>query len=126
MKKHLSLFVMICAIFLITGCGEEKLVCTNEQKYGTATLDTEITVKFNKDNYATETVTKMVAAFDSKETAKAFASNYDGKEGFDVKVDKKEVTIKQTTEFAKGEVKTENNKLESVKTYLTESGFKCK
>jgi len=126
MKKCLSLVMMIFGIVLMTGCGEKKMVCTNEQEYGTAKLDTEITVTFNKDEYATKTTTKMVASFESKETAKAFASNYEGKDGYEVKKDGKKVTITQTTKFEKDEVKTENNKMSSVKKYLTESGFKCK
>ena len=123
MKKFSFLF-MVAAVLMVTGCGKEKLVCTNEQSYGTAKLNTEITVTFDKE-YASKTTTKMLASFDEEATAKSFAGNYKDKKEFTVKRDGKKVTVTQTTEFDKKEAKSEDNKKDAIKKYLQESGFKC-
>lgn len=57
MKKKLSIALAACAVVLMTGCGKtDKLTCTNEQSFGSATLKTEAVITF-KDDYATKTVT---------------------------------------------------------------------
>ncbi len=126
MKKKLSIALAACAVVLMTGCGKtDKLTCTNEQSFGSATLKTEAVITF-KDDYATKTVTTMVAEFDSEDTANSFADNYKDKEDYEVKQDGSKVTITQTQTVSKDSAKADENKKDYVKEYLEGKSFTCK
>lgn len=125
MKKYLSL-IAIQSVLLITGCGnEDKLTCSKKKEIGKSILNTEVVTVF-KDNYATKTNVKIEAECETEEIAKAFAKQYEGKEGHTVKIDKDKVIIKYSTKVAKENKTSDENKDTQVKNYYENEGYTCK
>ena len=124
--KKLSAILAIFMLIILTGCGKtEKLTCTNEQAFGTASLTTDTVITFKK-GYATKTETTMVATFDSEETATSFAENYKDKDEYTVKQDGSKVTVKNVQTVSKEAAKADENKKDYVRDYLEGRGFTCK
>lgn len=125
MKKYLSLIAVLSVLF-ITGCGKEnKLTCNKTKDMSGSTLNTEFVTTF-KDDYATKTEAKIVADCETEEIAKAFAKQYEGKEGHTVKVDKKKVTVKYKLTVDEENKRSDENKSSQVKTYYENQGYTCK
>ncbi len=124
--KKLSALLAVFALIILTGCGKkEKLSCTNEQSFGTASLTTNTVITF-KGGYATKTETTMVASFESEETATSFAENYKNKDEYTVKQDGTKVTVKNTQTVSKDAAKADENKKDYVREYLEGRNFTCK
>lgn len=126
MKKYLSLIAVLSVLF-ITGCGnEDKLSCSKEKVYDDgSTLNNEYVTTF-KDDYATKTETTIVAEYKEEDRAKGFAKQYEGKEGYSIKVDKNKVTVKYKTTVDEESKKSDENKKSQVRTYYENQGYTCK
>lgn len=125
MKKSLSL-IAVLSVLVLTGCGnEDKLTCSKTKDFSGDTLNTEYVTVF-KDDYATKTEEKIVAECEEATTAESFAKQYEGKEGYTVKVDGTKVTISHTSTVAEENKKSDENKKSQVRTYYENQGYTCK
>lgn len=123
--KKISTFLLIIALIILTGCTKkETLTCTNEQSFGTATLNTEI-VSTIKKGYVKESETTLVASFDSEEAAASFEENYKGKDDYTVKREGSKVTVKNTKKISDNAAKSDENKKEKFKEFLESNDFIC-
>ena len=123
MRKKISLIIVIMILVLTVGCSKkEKIVFVNEQKFGSAVLNTEMTVTF-KNGYLESTETVLSIEFEAEETAESFADAYRKKDGYDVKVDGTKVKVKNVEKKGKDSSKEKENKKEEVIKYLNERGF---
>lgn len=123
MRKKISLFIGIFILLLTMGCSKkEKMVFVNEQKFGAAVLNTEMTVTF-KNGYLESTETVLSIEFETKETAESFADAYRQKDGYEVQVDDTKVKVKSVEKKGKDSSKEKENKKEEVIKYLNERGF---
>lgn len=123
MRKKIYLFIGLFLLLVTIGCSKkEKLVFVNEQKFGAATLNTEMTVTF-KDGYLESTETVLSIEFETEETAESFADAYRQKDGYEVKVDGTKVNVKSVEKQGKDSAKEKENKKEEVIKYLNERGF---
>ncbi len=122
MKKKISLVFMFAIVVLITGCGEKKMVCTNQQSFGATVLDTKTIVKFKNDKVK-KIETTMEVEFQDEATAESFAENYKDDEEVTVKVDGTKVIVKSEEDGESG--KTQMTKDEA-KESLEGRGYTCK
>lgn len=126
MKKRLSVCIMVVALVLLTGCSKtKKLTCTQDQSFGSASMNAKAVITF-KDDYARKTETTITATFEDETTAKSFAKYYEGKDEYKITTKGKKVTVVQTEEISQKEAKSDSNKYDSVKKSLEDDGFKCK
>lgn len=122
MKKKLSFVLALAFIITLTGCGEKKITCTNQQSFGVTVLDTETVVTLKKD-YVKRIDTTMKVEFQDEDTAESFADNYRDDEDVTVEVDGTKVIVKNKEEFKSDETKKTK---EEVKESLEGRGYTCK
>lgn len=124
MRKKLCIIIGLFMLLVTMGCSKkEKLVFVNEQKFGAAVLNTEMTVAF-KNGYLESTETVLSIEFETKETAESFADAYRQKEGYTVNVNDTKVKVTSVEKKDKNSKREKENKKEEVIKYLNERGFK--
>ena len=129
MRKYLMLVVCSLVLFLATGCGKEKVVCTGTFEEDGLSADAEMIAEFDKDTVSDITVNYTLK---DDETAKQWCALFqlmqDEDKGVSVKCSGKKITIKGIDKID-SEDEEENpikTKEEFIKYAEEESKLKCK
>lgn len=130
MKRKMYLFFSIISVLFIAGCGKKStMTCTGNQDIGSAKLETEMKLTFEKD-YLKKTETTMSVEFPEESPADAFAKTYtdkkdeNGKDIYTVEKNGNKVVVKSVNDTS--DDKVEENKKDTVREYLEKKGFTCK
>lgn len=128
MKKRIIYFILIC-ILVSTGCAKkEKLTCTQEEKITNpinVSIESKSVIKF-EDGYATKFITNQVLNFEDEEDAKTYIDSFESEIGYKINRKGSKVTIDYSKKIDKENIKTEENKKDSIKNYLESKNYKCK
>lgn len=130
MNKKLCLSLAMISVLFITGCGKKStMTCTGKQEFGSAELNTEMKLSFEKD-YLKKTETTMSVEFADESTADSFAKTYTDKKDengnniYTVEKDGNKIVVKSVNDTS--DDKIDQNKKSSVQEYLESRGFTCK